>query len=135
PCARCGINMGEGRYGHRRLRGVVGLGSTTDSAAFRQTEEVVGLLAVVLGLLVLVTESTGGGDHVDGSTAPADVEGQLAALDAGDGILLGDLPGRPVAVTSSNVGNPLVRVGSVGLANAQHFMTARHCKALPWNEC
>src|SRR5262249_25510268 len=51
----------------------------------------------------------------------------LAALDAGDGHLLGDLPGGPVVVAAPDVGDPLVRVGPVGFANAQHFMTARHC--------
>lgn len=84
------------------------------------------MLAVVLGLQVLVSEPICGHDHVHRQAATLDVEAPFAVFDPGNGLLLRDLPGRSVAVSTADVRDPLVRVRAVALVDAEDFVPIRH---------
>ena len=71
-------------------------------AAFRQAEEVVGLLAIGLRLQVLVAVTTDGNDHLCNVSTSTHIEGPLPALDPGNGVLLAESPRSPVAITSTD---------------------------------
>jgi len=98
----------------------------TVSPALGEAQQVVGLLAVRLGLEVLVAVTADGDDHVHDVTAPADVELPLASLDPLDGLRLGDLLGRAVVVPPADVQDSLVRVGPVTLVDAEDFVAGGH---------
>src|SRR5207244_3529266 len=107
----------------------LGEGRATISPAFGKAEEVVGLLAVVLGLQVLVTVLARGHDHVHSATAPADEERPFVAVDPGDGVLLCELPRSSVAVATSDMRDALVRVHAVTLVDADDFVAIWHCRS------
>jgi len=85
-----------------------GAGWGVGSGAFRETEQVVGLLAVALGFEVFVAIATHGHDYPHRMTADRNHELPLAALDAGDGVLLGKFPAGATGDTANGV-NALMR--------------------------
>src|SRR5574337_1975957 len=88
------------------------------SGALRQAEQIVRLFAVGLGLEVLVAVATGRNDHPYGTPATRHVERPLPALDTCDGFRLAELPARTVRVDAANVGDALMRIGTVTLVDA-----------------
>jgi hypothetical protein len=104
----------------------VAVSSVVTSAALVEAQQVVGMIAVGLGLEVFVTEAAQGDDHVHGVAAAADVEDPFAALDAFDGVPLRKLPGRAIGVPPADADDTLVRIGAIALVDAQDFAEGRH---------
>ena len=84
--------------------------------AFRQAEQVVGLLSVVLRLEVFVTQ-TGGHDDAGRFTTGTHKEGKFLAFNTGDCLGLRHLP-TLVAVDPADVFNTIMRVLAVRFVDA-----------------
>lgn len=95
----------------------VGMG-VTDSGAFRQAEQVVGLLTVVFGFQVFVPGGAFGDDHIGALVVYLDEECPFAGFDPGDGVIQGEFPAVPVRIHTTNVGDPFVCAGAVGFVDA-----------------
>ena len=94
--------------------------------ALRQAEQIVGMLAVILGLQVFVTEATSCNDYPNSCPLDTDEEPPLVRLDAVDGILLSELPATAVGVDTANTLDALMRVVSVGFIDALNFYVSWH---------
>jgi hypothetical protein len=94
--------------------------------ALRQAEQIVGLLAVILGLQVFVTEATSRNDYPNGFPLNTDEEAPLTRFDASDGILLTELPATGVRIDTANTFDALMRVVSVGFIDAFNFYVSWH---------
>jgi hypothetical protein len=84
---------------------------------FRQSEEVVGLLAVGRGLEVLVPEASGDDDVDAMPSGSLHEEAVLAILSGRDGLVLAQLP-TLAAGHSSHIANALMRVIAWRLVDA-----------------
>lgn len=84
----------------------------------REAEKIIRLITVSLSFYVLIAIPTYGDDDSYVMPMFAYVEHPFAALNAGNGILLGDLPSRAIGIQSSNMSDALVGVLSISLSYA-----------------
>lgn len=100
--------------------------TSASQGAFRQGQEVVGLLPVGLRLDVLVAEPTHSDNHVDRATVLGYVEAPLATFDPLYRFLLADPLSGVVAVAAADGLDSLIGIVAVGLVDAEHFVSVGH---------
>ncbi len=83
----------------------------------RQTEQVVRLLAVVLGFQIFVAVGAGGDNHIRPLIVHLDEEGPFAGFDSGDGFIQGELPAPAVGIQSPDMGDAFVSAGAIGFVD------------------
>ena len=117
--SQCGVTqltLKSGLHGlHRTAQRPLAL---SISGTFRQTEQVVRLLAVILGFQVLMAGGRARDDDPDALVVGAHPELVLALLDASDGVIERELPARVIAIEPTDVLDALMRIHPIRFIDA-----------------
>jgi hypothetical protein len=95
------------------------------SLALREAQEVVGVFPVCLGFQVAVAVATGRHDDRNPLTGGTDEERPFSGINAGNGLLLTELPPL-TAVDASNTEDAFVGIGAVGLVDTLYLNSFWH---------